>query len=404
MSQTNEIIQKIDLNPKKEKSINTSSLEDFDWEAFETENTSSLKENRKIKKHPGDKSRVFCHADYAQALYEKYEGGLKHIQEPFEGSIVNGKVISINEDFATVDINWREDAVIELKKENKEYLKYIQSGFPIEVIIEKINAVPGRSFSIVASYSKNIESKKKEEIKSSIGQPVAFAGKVKELIHGGYFVDVDGVDCFMPGSLGGMNKLVNFEELVGKIIYVMAINYSKEKDYVVVSHREYLKSLIPQEISRLEQGKQYEGFVTGTSKHGVFVEFNQCLTGLISRSSISAELLEDFDNRKIKAGSPIKFWINEIIDNDKIVLTQYEPVPQPSAWDDIENRYKIPSYVTGKIRKIVKYGAFIEIEPKIVGLLHKSHLSEDIELEVGQEIDVKIVKIDKESKKLDFTM
>jgi ribosomal protein S1 len=56
------------------------------------------------------------------------------------------------------------------------------------------------------------------------------------------------------------------------------------------------------------------------------------------------------------------------------------------------------------VKKIVKYGAFIEIEPKIVGLLHKSHLSEDMELEVGQEIDVKIVKIDKESKKLDFTM
>jgi ribosomal protein S1 len=106
----------------------------------------------------------------------------------------------------------------------------------------------------------------------------------------------------------------------------------------------------------------------------------------------------------VKAGQTIQFWVSEIIDNDRIVLTQYEPVIQASAWDDIENRYKIPSYVTGKVKKIVKYGAFIEIEPKIVGLLHKSHLSEDIELEVGQEIDVKIVKIDKESRKLDFTM
>jgi 4-hydroxy-3-methylbut-2-enyl diphosphate reductase len=124
----------------------------------------------------------------------------------------------------------------------------------------------------------------------------------------------------------------------------------------------------------------------------------------ISRSSISPEFIDDFDNRKMKPGAPIAFWVYEIIDNDRIVLTQSKPVPQTSAWDDIENRYKIPSYVTGKVKRIVKYGAFIEIEPKIVGLLHKSQLTEDFELQVGQEIDVKIVKIDKESKRLDFTM
>jgi small subunit ribosomal protein S1 len=390
-----------------EKNTNPS-LEEFNWEEFEAMHPRNLKDlkkgNTRIKKHPGDKSIIFCQSPHAQELYELYEGSLKNLKEPKLGSIVNGTVVSVNNDYAIVNVNWREDAMLDLNKEKKDYLKYIQEGFPIEVIIEKINTNAGRNFSILASYSKNIESKKKEEIKSSIGQPVAFAGTVKELIHGGYFIDIDGVTCFMPGSLGGMNKLVNFEELIGKTIYVVPINYSKEKDYVVVSHREYLKTLIPDEISKLEQGKLYEGFITGSSKHGIFVEFNQCLTGLISKNAIDPKLIDDFDNRRIRAGESIKFWVSEIIDNDRIVLTQFEPVPQISAWDDIENRYKIPSYVTGKVKKIVKYGAFIEIEPKIVGLLHKSNLSEDIELEVGQEIDVKIVKIDKESKKLDFTM
>jgi small subunit ribosomal protein S1 len=401
MPQEQSLIQKLELVKPIEFQT---SIESFDWETFESDSPTRLKANTRIKHHPEDQTTVYCHSPYAQSLYEKYAGRLQNLVEPFEGSIINGTVVSVNNDYAIVDIGWREDAMIELRKENTEYLKYIQSGFPIEIIIEKINNNAARQFAIQASYSKNIESKKKEEIRSSIGEPCAFAATVKELIHGGYFVDIDGVTCFMPGSLGGMNKLINFESLINQTIYVMAINYSKEKDYVVVSHREYLKTLIPSEISKLEQGKLYDGFITGTSKHGIFVEFNQCLTGLISRSSVAAELVEDFDNRRIKAGQPIQFWISEIIDNDRIVLTQYEPVPQASAWDDIENRYKIPSYVTGKVKKIVKYGAFIEIEPKIVGLLHKSHLSEDIELEVGQEIDVKIVKIDKESKKLDFTM
>jgi ribosomal protein S1 len=154
----------------------------------------------------------------------------------------------------------------------------------------------------------------------------------------------------------------------------------------------------------LEFSKKYSGFITGCSKHGIFVEFNSCLTGLISRSEISEELIDDFDNRKIKPGSTIEFFVTEIVDNDKIVLSQKEPKPQISAWDDIEQRYKIPSSVTGKVRKVVKYGVFIEIEPKVVGLLHKSQLDENAEFEVGQEIEVKIVKIDKESKKVDFTM
>jgi ribosomal protein S1 len=292
-----------------------------------------------------------------------------------------------------------------LSKEETSYLKYIQKDFPIEVLIERVGKSFGSSSAnIIVSYSKNILAKKKSEILSSIGEPVAYAAQVKELIHGGYFVDIDGVQCFMPGSLGGMNKLVNFESLIGKNIYVVPINYSKEKDYVVVSHRDYLKNLIPTAIKQLQFGTEYEGFVTGCSKHGIFVEFNECLTGLISKKDIDQDTKEKFEEGKIKAGEPIKFFVSEIIDNDKIVLSQYLPEPKIDAWDDIENRFKIPSVVTGKVKRVVRYGIFVEIEPKIVGLLHKSHLEENSEFEIGQEIEVKIVKIDKESKKVDFTM
>mgnify|MGYP000680784320 FL=1 len=78
--------------------------------------------------------------------------------------------------------------------------------------------------------------------------------------------------------------------------------------------------------------------------------------------------------------------------------------PEISVWDDVEKRYKVPSTVTGRVKKIVRYGVFVELEPKLVGLLHKSHLEENIELEVGQEIDVKIIRIDKDNKKVDFSM
>ena len=375
----------------------------FDWNSYVSDSP-RLRENKNIKKHEGDNSKVYSNLPYAQELYELYHGKSLDLKEPIEGSVVNGKVVSVGNGIALIDVNWREDATLDLSKENPEYMKYIQEGFPIEVIIEKIASIPGKNSSITASYSKNIQAKKKEEILSSINSPVAYSAKVKELIHGGYFVEIDGIRCFMPGSLGGMNKLVDFESLLGKTIYVMPINYSKEKDYIVVSHRDYLKKLIPEAVASLEFAKEYSGFVTGCSKHGIFIEFNECLTGLIARKDINKETIDDFDNRKIKSGDEIKFYVSEIVDNDKIVLSQNLQESQPSAWDSIEDRVKIPSFVTGKVKRIVKYGLFVEIEPKIVGLLHKSHLDENSEFEVGQEIEVKIVKIDKESKKVDFTM
>ena len=389
---------------KTKKEFKTEGIPGFDWVAYEADSP-KLRQNKSLKRHPGDNSKVFCHLPYAQDLYEAYYGKSLDLKEPTEGSVVNGKVVSVGAEFAIIDVNWREDAMLDLSKEEPEYLKYIQAGFPIEVLIERVSKVSSRhTLSIQASYSKNILSKKKDEILSSIGQPVAYAATVKELIHGGYFVEVDGIRCFMPGSLGGMNKLVDFESLIGKNLYVVPINYSKEKDYIVVSHRDYLKTLIPESIKSLQYGNKYEGFVTGISKHGIFVEFNECLTGLIAKKDISKELLPDFENRKIKAGDSIDFYISEIIDNDKIVLTQSLQEPQIDAWNDIEERFQIPSVVTGKVKRVVRYGIFVEIEPKIVGLLHKSHLDENDEFEVGQEIEVKIVKIDKESKKVDFTM
>lgn len=377
----------------------------FDWEAHNSDNPGRLRENKKIKKHPGDNTRVYSNAPYAQELYELYSGNNLNFIEPIAGEVRSGKVVSIGNKYAMIDINWREDAMLDLSKEETSYLKYIQKDFPIEVLVEKIGKSSKTSSSdIIVSYSKNILAKKKDEILSSIGEPIAYAAQVKELIHGGYFVDIDGVQCFMPGSLGGMNKLVNFESLIGKNIYVVPINYSKEKDYIVVSHRDYLKNLIPTAIKQLQFGTEYEGFVTGCSRHGIFVEFNECLTGLIAKKDISKELMERFEEGRIKAGENIKFFVSEIIDNDKIVLSQFLPEPKIDAWDDIENRFKIPSVVTGRVKRVVRYGVFVEIEPKVVGLLHKSHLEENTEFEVGQEIEVKIVKIDKESKKVDFTM
>jgi len=374
---------------------------DADWENYESESFGKRRINKKIKHSPGDTSKVFYNGPDAQKIYDLYMGSLSNLKEPKTGDVVLATVLYVNQEKnqAILYVGWREDAILDLKKELAEYIPNIKVGNQIEVIIEaKSNNAP-----IVASYSKNIQALKRSEVFNSIGKSVAYAAKVEELIHGGYFLNIDGVRCFMPGSLGGMNKLVNFESLIGQTIYVVPINYSKEKDYIVVSHREYLKALVPQEMEKLIIAQKYNGFVTGTSRHGVFVEFNGCLTGLIAKSDIDEVNLINYNEGRIKPGDPIEFYLKEVLDDTKIILS-CKPETIINEWDGIEDKYKVPSMVTGKVKRIVKYGIFVELEPKIVGLLHKSHLNEDMQFEVGQDIDVKIVKIDKESKKVDFTV
>ena len=168
---------------------------------------------------------------------------------------------------------------------------------------------------------------------------MAYLAKVTELIHGGYFLTIDSVRVFMPGSLGGVNKLVNFEELLGQEIYVCPINYSKEKDFIVVSHRDYLRALIPSALDALDPGDHFGGFVTGTTKFGVFVEFNKCLTGLIHKTDLEDDTLDKFNNRTLKPGDEVDFTIKELASNNRIILTQKEFIPVIDPWDTVSERY-----------------------------------------------------------------
>ena len=173
----------------------------------------------------------------------------------------------------------------------------------------------------------------------------------------------------------------------------------------MVSHRAYLRSLIPQAMDDISSGDEFTGFITGTTKFGVFVEFNQCLTGLIHKSDLDEDALSKFHSREMKPGDEITFRVKEVTHNDRIILTQKEIVIAYDPWSDIKSKYKIPSEVTGTVRKKTRYGLFVELEPKIVGLLHVSDIPEFIDINTideGNEITLNLIKIDKESKNVFF--
>ena len=140
--------------------------------------------------------------------------------------------------------------------------------------------------------------------------------------NGGYMVNIQGIDCFMPGSLAGINKLHDFSSIIGTEIYVVPVSFSPDRGTLVVSHRKYLQALIPNEIENIKanQGAEITGNVTGTAKYGIFVEFNGCLTGMIHNNDLDEETLIKFKARQIQPGDEITFIVKDIISDTKITL------------------------------------------------------------------------------------
>ena len=377
----------------------------FDWEGYEATCTKVLRTPNTHVKVKDPSHKVFCREPYAQEVYNKLIG---HIEEHdkvthiYTGQSYPGKVYSIMEKTATIDIGYRQLIFVNLEKEDEEY-RNLQPGEDASVIIT--SDLENESKHITGSISEGMRQQTFTELHNAIEtQDTAWVGKVKKMMEdAGYMINIKGINCFMPGSLAGINKLHDFKSILDTELYVVPVSYSKERGTIVVSHRAYLKTLIPEAIENIKENHDQEitGFVTGSAKYGVFCEFNKCLTGMIHVNDLDGDHLARHKNREIKPGDEIKFKIKDIISNTKITLTQRDDA-QVNPWFDIHKKYKVPSIVEAKVKSCKEYGLFIEIEPGVVGLLHVSEIGEDKikEYKPKDQIEVSITRIESETKKV----
>jgi len=360
---------------------------EFSWEEVE-------KEQLKLKRKGNLSNDNYLSAGFTQEQIDLYDASFARlITNPLKDTIIEGKVLTVNSEYAVVDIGCREDAYIDLSKEHNSYLPYIVPG---NKILAKVLNTEGEKDYINLSYTQAVYKQKQDEIFNSIGKKIAYMGTIQKLVPGGYLVLIDEVETFMPGSLAGVNKLHDFEVMLGQVVPVMPVNF--ERSNIVVSHREYLHTLIPGKIDELREDtkKKYTGFVTGSTPYGIFCEFNDCLTGMILSTDLDEDTKAKFEARQIKPGIALDFFVKEIISTKKIILTQ---IFKADPWDDIEERYKVPCTVSGKVTSIKEYGVFVEIESGISGLLHSSEF-ENKEFKEGSVIDVKISRLDTATKKI----
>ena len=371
---------------------------EFLWDKYESTCPSHTRHpNPHIKTQNNDK--VYSREPYAQEMYDLLSEHSTEIKPQINvGEIHTGVIWAVTQEWITIDINYRELVYVKAGKESEEVRMMLPGDEAAVLITDTTGTLSG---SITGGMKHKIFSDLRDAIEEG---NTAWVGTVKNMIeNGGYIVRVQGIDCFMPGSLAGINKLSDFSSIVGEEIYVVPVSFSPDRGTIVVSHRKYLQALIPQAINNLKENIQEpkEGNVTGTAKYGVFVEFDKCLTGMIHNNELNEDTLIRFKNRDIKPGEPIKFFVKDIISDNKITLTQKEGTAI-NPWINISSRYQIPSIVAAKVKTKKDYGIFVNIEEGVTGLLHVSELPDNKleEYMIGDSLDVQITRIDESSMKV----
>ena len=329
-----------------------------------------------------------------QELLKLYQ--LDDIQCPEKGQVVSAKYQGkLGDQFIFSVRGYKDDIRIDDRLNEAKYLKNSNIGDIIDVLIADVDH---DNFLIKGSIATLYESRAHQNLKSlEEGQSVTAyikglnpAGYDVELTHGG--VTLPG---FMPNTLAGINKLVDSNSIVGQTFEVMIESYAEQEGTYIVSRRKYLQSLIPSAVKKLEYGAVYSGHVTGTTPFGVFVEFNECLTGMIHKANVNPEWQEKLTS--IKPGFNIEFYIKEVI-KDKIILTQ---ILRETLWDNIKNGQTL----NGVVKDTKQFGTLVNLDDETVGLIHTSEMEKlGKKFTPGQEIKVKVLSVDRMSRKIFLTV
>jgi ribosomal protein S1 len=324
-------------------------------------------------------------------LYESLD-----IRLPEKGKVVSAKYTGkTNESFLFEVGGFKDYVRVDDKISESKYLKYTNIGDTIDVLISDINETV---YLIKGSISSLYESRAHENLKS-LKEGESVTAFIKSINPAGYEIEIfhSGVTLpgFMPNTLAGINKLVDSNSIVGQTFQVMIESYSEQEGTYIVSRRRYLQTLIPEAVKQLTQETVYNGHVTGTAPFGVFVEFNECLTGMIHKANVHPDWQEKLN--EIKPGFEIEFYVKEIV-KDKIILTQ---ILRETLWDNIKNG----QVLDGVVKDTKQFGTLISLDSETVGLIHTSEMDKlGRKFTAGQQLKVKVLSIDRTSRKIFLTI
>ena len=343
--------------------------------------------------------REYNESEYKD-LVKLYEGTLGKINE---GEIVRGRVVAIGDTEVSVDIGFKSEGVVPVAEfTNPGDLKV---GEEIEVFLESVENKDGQ---LVLSRKRADFMRIWERVTKAFSTGEVLQGRCVRRIKGGIVVDLLGIDAFLPGSQIDVRPVRDFDAFIGRTMDFRVVKINGPSENVVVSH----KVLVEEEMSgqrkaiieSLEKGQILEGTVKAITDFGVFVDLGG-VDGLVHITDLSWGRI-NHPSEIVKLDQTINVVVLDFDQEKKRISLGYKQL-QPHPWENIETKYPVGTKVIGKVVSLADYGAFVEIEKGIEGLIHISEMSWTQHIKhpsqvvsMGQMLDAVILSLDKDNKKL----
>ena len=354
--------------------------EEFDWAAFEG----------------GD---VYGGEDKG-AIEEAYD---KTFSKVVENEVVTGEVTAINKREVIVSIGGKSEGVISAPE--FRYNPDLKVGDKVEVYVESAEDKKGQ---LIISHKKARALKSWDRVNEAYNSGEVVKGFVKTRTKGGMIVDVFGIEAFLPGSQIDIKPIRDYDVYVNQTIDFKIIKINQEFRNVVVSHKALLEAEQEQKraelIGKLEKGQVLEGTVKNITNYGVFVDLVG-VDGLIHITDLSWGRI-NHPEEVVSLDEKIKVVVLDFNEQQKRIALGLKQL-SAHPWDSLDENLKVGDKVKGKVVLIADYGAFVEIEPGVEGLIHVSEMSWSPRLhsaqeflKVGDEVEAQILTLDREARKM----
>ena len=357
-----------------------SPIEGFDWDAYENGTEA------------GSKSR--------EDLVKTYDESLKTAKD---NEVVTGVVKSITKREVRVDIGMKSDAIIPVSE--FRYNPDLKEGDEVEVFIETLEDKNGQ---LKLSHRKACQTRSWDRVNKALENDEIIKGYVKSRTKGGMIVDVFGIEAFLPGSQIDVRPICDYDVFVDKTMEFKVVKINQEYRNVVVSHKALIEAELEAQkkeiISKLEKGQVLEGKVKNITPYGVFVDLGG-VDGLVHITDLSWGRVSD-PKEVVQLDQDIKVVIIDFDDEKKRIALGLKQL-QPHPWDSLDPNLKVGDHIHGRVVVMADYGAFVEVQPGVEGLIHVSEMSWSQHLrsaqdfmKVGDEVEAVVLTLDREDRKM----
>src|SRR5690606_39154700 len=338
------------------------------------------------------------------AMIEMYQGTMASIEE---GEIVSAKVMEIHENMVVLNIGFKSEGTVPL--EEFKDMPDLAPGDEVEVLLEHLEDAEG---SVVLSKKKADFMRVWERIRLAYENDEPVEGTLVKKIKGGVVVDLMGVDAFLPGSQIALRRVPNIDELLGQKYEFKIIKLNKRRRNIVVSRRVILETERAGKreklMKELAKDQVRKGVVKNITDFGAFIDLGG-VDGLLHITDMSWGRISH-PSEMVQIGQELEVKVLDIDwDRERISLGLKQLQPYP--WKDVADRFPVGTRVTGKVVSITNYGAFIELQPGIEGLVHISEMSWTRNVRhpsklvsIGETIEAVVLKVDPEEEKISLGM